>query len=134
MINCVRPVVITILARIFLKETFGLFEVINIAFSLIGVIFVMQPPFIFGNQVTSEHSQAQGHFYVTLVVFGGTVAVSIASVAMRALKVSPYTSKNEVLGPKSNAHNFITIHIVFMFKCFRTIEKHLDISVLMRQI
>ena len=88
-ISSLRPVFITILARFALKEPCGLFELFNIPLSLLGIFFVMQPPFVFGEEIekSTNEDNEYGHFFVTLVVFLGMFAGSIAAVASRALKV-----------------------------------------------
>ena len=86
MIYASLPAFVTFLARIFLKEPFGIFEAINICLSMVGVFLVMQPSFVFRklNNVTDDH----GHFITSLIVFVGVCAAAINLVINRSLKVS----------------------------------------------
>ena len=96
-ISATSPVFVTIFARIFLKEKFGPFEVGNLVVTLVGVVIVMQPPFIFGaNEVASQQAAADQHeaiagsdkhTWVAVVVLFGYVFGSAVGVTNRALKV-----------------------------------------------
>lgn len=84
MISATSPVFVTIYARIFLKEEFGVFEVVKIVFTLVGVVIVMQPPIIFGrvDQDDQEH-----HFWAAGVAFIATLFAGGVVTSVRALKV-----------------------------------------------
>ena len=86
LINALRPAIVTFLACLSLKEPCGLFEVVNLIISLIGMIFIMQPPFLFPQE---EMEQMNSHFWVSLLFFGGVCSVSVTAVITRALKVIP---------------------------------------------
>ena len=48
MISAGSPVWVVIFARIFLKEPLIMFDIINIFVTLLGILFIIKPPFIFG--------------------------------------------------------------------------------------
>ena len=47
MITSTTPMFVAVLGRIFLHEPCGVFEVVVIAATLVGILIVMQPPFLF---------------------------------------------------------------------------------------
>ena len=99
MIYAVLPAFVTLLARIVLKEPFGIFDTINIIISIVGIFFVMQPTYVFGNitHVTDDH----GHFIASLAVFVGVCAAAVNMVFNRFLKAckfyEPYFENREMV-------------------------------------
>lgn len=47
------PVFVSIFARLFLKETCGIFNVATVILTLVGVVLITRPPIIFGDTVPS---------------------------------------------------------------------------------
>ncbi|XP_012288043.1 solute carrier family 35 member G1 [Orussus abietinus] len=84
------PVFVAIFARIFLKEPCGLFNVITICLTLIGVILITRPPIIFGHSVGSfansnaerEHTDVKG----AVSAFAATLFGANVYILLRALK------------------------------------------------
>lgn len=84
------PVFVAIFARIFLKEPCGLFNVVTVCLTLIGVVLITRPPLIFGhtvvsltdNHVESEHADLYG----AVAAFSATLFGANAYVLLRALK------------------------------------------------
>lgn len=54
MILCTGPVAVACLAWYVLGEPCGVFEVMNTIVALAGMVMVVQPPFIFGEEDTQE--------------------------------------------------------------------------------
>ncbi|RZF47297.1 hypothetical protein LSTR_LSTR009788 [Laodelphax striatellus] len=83
------PVFVAIFARIFLKEPCGLFNVLTICLTLIGMILITRPPFIFGNSVPALASNQQGgntDVWGAVAAFSATLFGANAYVLLRALK------------------------------------------------
>ena len=77
MISSIKPVCSTLLACIFLRESCGLFEVLNLVLVVTGIGLVVQPSFIFG-QTDSQYDQQMFYAAVGLCVaqvLGSSVAV-----------------------------------------------------------
>ncbi|XP_039315183.1 solute carrier family 35 member G1 [Solenopsis invicta] len=84
------PVFVAIFARIFLKEPCGLFNVVTICLTLIGVVLITRPPLIFGHTV---ESLSDGHIkpknadlWGAIAAFSATLFGANAYVLLRALK------------------------------------------------
>lgn len=84
------PVFVSIFARIFLKEPCGLFNVITVCLTLIGVILITRPPLIFGHTVQSlSDSQIETDIpdvWGAIAAFSATIFGANAYVLLRALK------------------------------------------------
>ena len=107
MISATSPVFVTLLARIFLQEPCGVFEVLNIIVTMVGVVIVMRPPFIFGSgddvscllvlghlelfktfRLLQDAMTYENHHFITAAIcFSGTLFGSVGVVSTRALKV-----------------------------------------------
>jgi len=74
------PVVVAIFARIFLKEPCGLFHYITLFLTIIGVLLITRPPFLFG------HSTKQYNFLGPLAALLSTFFAAIVYILLRALK------------------------------------------------
>ncbi|XP_037929826.1 solute carrier family 35 member G1-like [Teleopsis dalmanni] len=48
------PVFVAIFARVFLKEHCSLFNILTIILTLVGVVLITRPPFVFGQQATTD--------------------------------------------------------------------------------
>lgn len=84
------PVFVAIFARIFLKEPCGLFNVVTVCLTLIGVILITRPPLIFGHTIgslTDGHIKS-GHadLWGAVAAFSATLFGANAYVLLRALK------------------------------------------------
>ena len=85
MISAGSPIWVVIFARIFLKERLLVFDIINIFITLLGIVFIIKPPFIFGY----DPSFVLDHdYYVAgVVVFLGSVILqSNVYILLRMLK------------------------------------------------
>lgn len=84
------PVFVAIFARIFLKESCGLFNIVTVCLTLIGVILITRPSLIFGNTI---ESLSDGHIksehtdlWSAMAAFSATLFGANAYVLLRALK------------------------------------------------
>lgn len=84
------PVFVAIFARIFLKEPCGLFNVVTVCLTLIGVILITRPSLIFGNTIESlsDGSIKPGHadLWGAVAAFSATLFGANVYVLLRALK------------------------------------------------
>lgn len=82
------PVFVAIFARIFLKEPCGMFNVISVCLTLIGVVLITRPPLLFGHSVPSLASDdtADSDVWGAVAAFSATLFGANAYVLLRALK------------------------------------------------
>lgn len=84
------PVFVAIFARIFLKEPCGLFNVITICLTLIGVVLITRPPLIFGHTIvslTDNHEESEhADLWGAIAAFSATLFGANVYVLLRALK------------------------------------------------
>lgn len=85
MISAASPIWVVIFARIFLKEPLKVFDVINVFVTLLGILFIIRPPFIFGYD--SEFVLDQQYYIAGAIVFAGSVLLqSNVYILLRKLK------------------------------------------------
>ncbi|XP_073816767.1 solute carrier family 35 member G1 [Musca autumnalis] len=84
------PVFVAIFARVFLKEQCSLFNIVTIVLTLVGVVLITRPPFVFGESTASlEAERYEGKHYdiwgpvaaISSTLFGANVYI-----LLRALK------------------------------------------------
>lgn len=84
------PVFVAIFARLFLKEPCGVFNVITVMLTLIGVLLITRPPLIFGNAIVSlDHGQVIDEnvgLWGPVAALSSTLFGANAYVLLRALK------------------------------------------------
>lgn len=100
MILSLKPVFTIIFERIFLKVPIGVVEIVTIVVMMLGVVLVLQPPFIF-NYTYSEKEGFEKYFLVsTIVVFVSTAVNSNVAIIIRYLRkihVASLTSSREIV-------------------------------------
>lgn len=74
------PVVVAIFARVFLKEPCGLFHYFTLFLTMLGVVMITRPPFLFG-QSTKHYN-----FLGPLAALLSTIFAAIVYILLRALK------------------------------------------------
>lgn len=84
------PVFVAIFARIFLKEPCGIFNVVTVCLTLIGVVLITRPPVLFGNTIeslTDNHEKGENaDIWGAVAAFSATLFGANAYVLLRALK------------------------------------------------
>lgn len=84
------PVFVAIFARVFLKELCGIFNVVTVILTLIGVILITRPTILFGNSVPSliDEQIIDKHFGIwgPVAALSATLFGANAYVLLRALK------------------------------------------------
>ena len=85
MISAGSPIWVVIFARVFLKERLLVFDIINIFITLLGIVFIIKPPFIFGYDPSFV---LDNEYYIAgVVVFLGSVILqSNVYIILRMLK------------------------------------------------
>lgn len=85
------PVFVAIFARLFLKEPCGLFNVISVCLTLIGVVLITRPPLLFGHSIPAlasspDHEEQNSDVWGAVAAFSATLFGANAYVLLRALK------------------------------------------------
>eukprot|EP01117_Protostelium_nocturnum_P015452 TRINITY_DN5999_c0_g1_i1.p1 TRINITY_DN5999_c0_g1~~TRINITY_DN5999_c0_g1_i1.p1 ORF type:complete len:434 (+),score=99.01 TRINITY_DN5999_c0_g1_i1:114-1415(+) len=73
-ISYVHPVFVAILAAIFLKESWSLLDAFGTVLSLMGVVFIARPPFIFPQEIVSEIDSKEHWIGLTAVLLHAVLA------------------------------------------------------------
>ena len=90
MITSTKPVFVTLLSCIFLKEACGVFEVVTLAMVVGGITLVIQPPFLFGGEVVYTP-----HMLTTAMVLLATTAFSsLVTIILRHLRSMHWAAIN----------------------------------------
>ena len=85
-ITSTNPIFTSIFAWCFLKEPFGLFEVSMLASTVTGMVMVLHPPSIFGEEVGDSTSYDSTYTYAAIFASVGTVFQALGVVATRAIR------------------------------------------------
>lgn len=82
------PVFVAIFAKIFLNEPCGLFNVLTVCLTLVGVILITRPPVLFGHTVESlaDNRIQRADLWGAVAAFSATLFGANAYVLLRALK------------------------------------------------
>lgn len=83
------PVFVAIFARLFLKEPCGLFNVLTVSLTLVGVVLITRPPFIFGPSIPAfalDDRPTSNDLWAAVAAFSATLFGANAYVLLRALK------------------------------------------------
>jgi len=97
MISAASPVWVVIFARVFLKEPLKPFDIINVFMTLLGIVFIIRPPFIFGYDPLFE---LNNQYYIagTIVFFGSVLFQSNVYIMLRMLKGIHFSVTLSVFG------------------------------------
>ncbi|OWR47800.1 putative Transmembrane protein [Danaus plexippus plexippus] len=79
------PVFVALFARVFLKEPCGIWNTLSIMLTLVGVILITRPPFIFG-ETKVENNQNYNSLRGAIAAFVSTIFGANAYVLLRVLK------------------------------------------------
>lgn len=81
---------VAIFARLFLKEPCGLWNVLCVALTLIGVVLITRPPMLFGNSIPALSAESDEpeptNVWGAVAAFSATLFGANAYVLLRALK------------------------------------------------
>lgn len=84
------PVFVAIFARLFLKEPCGIFNVVTVVLTLIGVVLITRPPIIFGDSIPSliddQITDGDYDLWGPVAAISSTLFGANAYVLLRALK------------------------------------------------
>lgn len=81
------PIYTSLCARIFLKEPFGLKELIFIIITLIGVVMIAQPEFLF--RLTEMEAHELDRLIGIAMAVVGAIITAVATIIVRKLKNTP---------------------------------------------
>ena len=85
MISATAPMFTTFYARIFLKESIAVADILNLILVFVGIVFIVKPPFMFGHsQIYQEDPEALQA--ILLLVFGAIFLQATVYVILRMLK------------------------------------------------
>ncbi|KAK6636552.1 hypothetical protein RUM43_010214 [Polyplax serrata] len=83
------PVFVAIFARLFLKEPCGMFNVVTVILTLIGVVLITRPPILFNHLVpplASSNENAKTNLWGAVAAFAATLFGANVYILLRALK------------------------------------------------
>lgn len=79
------PVFVAIFSRVFLGEPCGLFNIFTIILTLLGIVFIVKPPSLFGED--SEASEPEGnYFWGPLAAIASAIFTANAMIIIRVLR------------------------------------------------
>ena len=85
MISATSPMFTTIQARFFLKEKIAAADIINLILVFAGIIFIVKPPFIFGqSEIYQEDPEAL--YAIIALLFGNVFLWAPTFIILRKLK------------------------------------------------
>ncbi|XP_035753303.1 solute carrier family 35 member G1 [Egretta garzetta] len=77
------PVFTSLLAWIFLKEKYSLWDLLFTLFAITGVVLIARPPFLFGSNVTGIEGSYTDHLKGTIAAITSTVSAASTFVILR---------------------------------------------------
>ncbi|XP_042719300.1 LOW QUALITY PROTEIN: solute carrier family 35 member G1 [Lagopus leucura] len=77
------PVFTSLLAWIFLKEKYSVWDLLFTLFTIIGVTLIARPPFLFGSNVTGIEGSYSDHLKGTIAAIASTVSAALTIVILR---------------------------------------------------
>lgn len=77
------PVFTSLLAWIFLKEKYSVWDLLFTLFTITGVILIARPPFLFGSNVTGIEGSYSDHLKGTIAAIASTVSAASTIVILR---------------------------------------------------
>ena len=83
MISAAVPIWTVLIGRVFLKEQLKMIDVFNVALTLVGLVFIIRPPFLYGYDTTFVVDEA--YFSAALIVFGGSILQALLYILLRCL-------------------------------------------------
>eukprot|EP00090_Calanus_glacialis_P012853 TRINITY_DN21480_c0_g1_i2.p1 TRINITY_DN21480_c0_g1~~TRINITY_DN21480_c0_g1_i2.p1 ORF type:complete len:347 (-),score=48.63 TRINITY_DN21480_c0_g1_i2:38-1078(-) len=97
MISAASPIWVVIFARVFLKEPLKSFDIINVFVTLLGILFIIRPPFLFGYDPLFEFDN-QYYIAGVIVFFGSVLFQSNVYILLRMLKGVHYSVTLSIFG------------------------------------
>lgn len=108
MVTATKPIFVSISARLFLKERCGLFDLAAMFFMLVGIVFVVRPPILFGTDPGDGYEMME--MYSAIAVFVATALSANNTVILRKFRkehAASLTSANQIF--------FIIESFIFIF-------------------
>ena len=83
------PVFVYIFACLLLKEECGVFQIITVLVTLVGVLLIAKPAFMFGTETMPSDSLAGSRTEGTIIAFASCIVSAMSFVLIRKLRKSP---------------------------------------------
>ncbi|XP_062436418.1 solute carrier family 35 member G1, partial [Rhea pennata] len=77
------PVFTSLLAWIFLKEKYSIWDLLFTLFAIAGVVLIARPPFLFGSSVTGIEGDYTDHLKGTIAAIASAVSAALTFVILR---------------------------------------------------
>ena len=84
MISAAVPIWTVLIGRIFLKEELKIIDAFNVALTLVGLVCIIRPPFLYGYDPTFIVDEE--YFSAAVIVFGGSVLQALLYILLRCLR------------------------------------------------
>lgn len=113
------PVFVAIFAKLFLREPCGIFNVITIVLTLIGVVFITRPPTLFDRPNVSEFGEnppQEYNIHGPIAAICSTLFGANAYVLLRALKELHFSVVLTNFGLFSTIFTLIVVYMVILMK------------------
>ena len=85
MISATAPMFTALYARIFLKEKIAIADILNLIFVFVGIVFIVKPPFIFGDSDTFFQDPEAIYAMVALIIGSAILQAGVFTI-LRVLK------------------------------------------------
>lgn len=80
------PVFVAIFSRVFLGEPCGLFNIFTIALTLLGIVFIVKPPSLFGEENSRDDAEKSDYFWGPIAAIASAVFTANAMILIRVLR------------------------------------------------
>ena len=107
MISATAPMFTALYARIFLKEKIAIADILNLIFVFVGIVFIVKPPFIFGDSDTFFQDPEAIYAMIALIIGSAILQAGVFTI-LRVLK-----GKNFI---KQCNFNFLT-YLLSLVRC-----------------
>ena len=107
MISATAPMFTALYARIFLKEKIAIEDILNLIFVFVGIVFIVKPPFIFGDSDTFFQDPEAIYAMIALIIGSAILQAGVFTI-LRVLK-----GKNFI---KQCNFNFLT-YLLSLVRC-----------------
>ena len=91
MISASSPMFTVFFARIFIKETIKVVDIVNVFLVFAGIVLIVKPPFLFGNGVQMYNDDPEAIYAVIAMVLSSIFLQANVYVTLRMLKGMQFT-------------------------------------------
>ena len=116
MISATAPMFTALYARIFLKEKIAIADILNLIFVFVGIVFIVKPPFIFGDSDTFFEDPEAIYAMIALIIGSAILQAGVFTI-LRVLKGKIFNTL-EMLLKKLIHHLSIFVRCSLVFDLF----------------